>query len=200
MDPSPSEPLRPLDPGESSRLLQSLADGTPGAAEELVVRLHDELRRLAARHMAAQRPDHTLQASALVSEVWLRLFGRHELHFAGRRQFLRFASSVMRSVLVDHARSAACEKRGGGRQRVSISAAQAPAGAADPGEAVDLLDLDAALSRLKDVDPGLAQLVELRFFGGLSHALVAEVLGVTERTVERQWRLAKAWLFGELTR
>jgi len=198
------DPTPPSDPpspgGESSHLFERLVGAEPAVREELVARVHAELRRLAARHMEGQRPDHTLQPTALVNEVWVRLFGRENLHFETRRQFYRFASTIMRSVLVDHARSAAAAKRGGDRQRLSISIAAAQASETDPAQVLDLLDLDAALERLKTIDPALAQVVELRFFGGLTNASTAEVLGTSERTVERQWRLARAWLYDDLSR
>jgi RNA polymerase sigma-70 factor, ECF subfamily len=196
----PLQPSHPSGPSDTSRLLNGLVSGDLAITQEFVARIHAELRKLAARHMAGQRPDHTLQPTALVNEVWARMFGREELHFEGRRQFYAFASRVMRSVLVDHARTVEAAKRGGDRQRLSISVAAERVGEQDQDQVVDLLDLDAALVRLKEQDADLARVVELRYFGGLQNATVAEVLGVSERTVERQWRLAKAWLFDELSR
>jgi RNA polymerase sigma factor (TIGR02999 family) len=188
------------EPGDAAELFDRLARGDRGVEDEVVARVHAELRRLAARHLQGERRDHTLQPTALVNEVWIRLFGSAELHFEGRRQFYHFASRIMRSVLVDHERGAAAAKRGGGRRRLSISVAALEPGAGDPTQALDLLDLDEALERLKALDPALAQVVELRFFGGLTNATTAEVLGSAERTVERQWRLARAWLYDDLSR
>ena len=167
--------------------------------EEAVARLHDELRRLAVGQLARQRAGHTLQPTALANEAWLRLFGGVEPRFEGRRAFFALASRVMRTVLVDHARAHGAAKRGGGRERLSVSISlAADEDAARPEDALDLLDLEAALGELEAVDPELARLVELRFFGGLSHAAIAETLEVTERTIERRWRLARAWLLDRL--
>lgn len=167
--------------------------------EEAVARLHVELRRLALAQLTRQRVGHTLQPTALANEAWLRLFGAAEPRFEGRRAFFALASRVMRTVLVDHARAHGAAKRGGGRERLSVSISLAADEAVPaPERALDLLDLEAALGELEAVDPELARLVELRFFGGLSHAAIAETWGVTERTVERRWRLARAWLVDRL--
>jgi RNA polymerase sigma-70 factor (ECF subfamily) len=193
-------PSQPPGSSDTSRLINGLVCGDSAITQEFVARIHAELRTRAARHMAGQRPGHTLQTTALVNEVWTRLLGREDLHFEGRRQFYGFASRVMRAVLVDHARNVEATKRGGDRQRLSISVAAGQADARDQDQVVDLLDLDAALVRLKEQDGELARVVELRYFGGLQNATVAEVLGVSERTVERHWRLARAWLLDELSR
>lgn len=191
------------DPGgakrlETTRLLNGLAAGDAAVTEEVVARVQDELRRMAALHMAGQRPGHTLQPTALVNEVWLRLFGQEELHFEGRQAFHRFVSRVMRTVLIDHARAALADKRGGDRERVSLTLILQDA-TDTPAPEVDVLELDGALGRLEALDPDLARLIELRFFGGLRHPEIAELLGTSLRTVERQWRLARAWLYAELS-
>lgn len=191
------------DPGgakrlETTRLLNGLAAGDAAVTEEVVARVQDELRRMAALHMAGQRPGHTLQPTALVNEVWLRLFGQEELHFEGRQAFHRFVSRVMRTVLIDHARAALADKRGGDRERVSLTLILQDA-TDTPAPEVDVLELDGALGRLEALDPDLARLIELRFFGGLRHPQIAELLGTSLRTVERQWRLARAWLYAELS-
>jgi RNA polymerase sigma factor (TIGR02999 family) len=191
------------DPGgakrlETTRLLNGLAAGDAAVTEEVVARVQDELRRMAALHMAGQRPGHTLQPTALVNEVWLRLFGQEELHFESRQAFHRFISRVMRTVLIDHARAALADKRGGDRERVSLTLILQDA-TDTPAPEVDVLELDAALGRLEALDPDLARLIELRFFGGLRHPQIAELLGTSLRTVERQWRLARAWLYAELS-
>lgn len=191
------------DPGgaqrfETTRLLNGLAGGDPAVTEEVVARVQDELRRLATLQLAGQRPGHTLQPTALVNEVWIRLFGQEELHFEGRQAFYRFVSRVMRTVLIDHARAAQADKRGGDRERVSLSLVlQDAAGSSAP--EVDVLELDKALERLEAMDPDLARVIELRFFGGMKHPAIAELLGTSLRSVERQWRLARAWLYAELS-
>lgn len=191
------------DPGgakrlETTRLLNGLAAGDAAVTEDVVARVQDELRRMAAHHMAGQRPGHTLQPTALVNEVWLRLFGQEELHFESRQAFHRFVSRVMRTVLIDHARAALADKRGGDRERVSLTLILQDA-TDTPAPEVDVLELDGALGRLEALDPDLARLIELRFFGGLRHPEIAELLGTSLRTVERQWRLARAWLYAELS-
>lgn len=167
--------------------------------EEAVARLHDELRHLALAQLARQRAGHTLQPTALANEAWLRLFGEAQPRFEGRREFFSLASSAMRAVLVDHARSHGAAKRGGGRERISLSVSFAQDQAVErPERVLDLLDLEDALAELETVDADLVRLIELRFFGGLSHAAIAETLEVSERTVERRWRLARAWLVERL--
>jgi len=183
---------------ETTRLLNGLAGGDPQVTEEVVTRVQDELRRLAAQQMARQDPGHTLQPTALVNEVWIRLFGQEALHFEGRQAFYRFASRVMRTVLIDHARAVQADKRGGGRERVSLTLILQDA-EEDPAQEVDVLELDEALGRLEAMDPTLARVVELRFFGGLRHPQIAELTETSLRTVERRWRLARAWLYAELS-
>lgn len=182
------------DPRTTTRLLNRLGAGDAQAAEELAPLVQAELLRMARGQMAGWGHDHTLQPTALVNEAWLRLAGGDPLAFPGRAAFFALASRVMRSVLVDHARARQALKRGGDRSRVTLD----DEGGAAPRAAVDVLELDDALRRLKDMDPDLHQLVELRFFGGLTHPQIAHVTGTSLRTVERQWRLARAWLHGEL--
>lgn len=182
------------DPRTTTRLLDRLGAGDRAAAEELAPLVYAELHRLAERHMAGQGREHTLQPTALIGEVWLRLVGGAPLAFAGREPFYALASRIMRSVLVDHARARAAQKRGGDRARVTLQGDERSADASE----VDVLALDEALVRLQAMDPELHRLVELRFFGGLAHPEIARTLGVSLRTVERNWRLARAWLHGEL--
>lgn len=193
------DPFEPSPP-DLARLAEALFRGEPVPSDELVRRVHAELHQLAARHMASQRAGHSLQPTALVNELWLRCSSASAVRFEGTRQFFGFASKVMRSVLVDHARAVEKRERAAGRERLSISVSldQAADPAADPADTVDLLDLEVALERLESFDPELARVVELRFFGGLTNATIAEELGVSERTVERHWRLARAWLQAEL--
>ena len=186
-------------PQDSTRRLQGLARGDEGVTTEVVEQVQGELRRLAARYMTGQRPGHTLQPTALVNEVWIRMFGDAPREFEGRRAFYGFASRVMRSVLVDHARAVQADKRGGGRDRVSISVAADQPTETEAAD-LDVLQLNEALERLQEFDENLATLVELRFFGGLAHPEIAEQMGVSLRTVERQWRLARAWLYAELAK
>jgi len=182
------------DPKTTTRLLNRLGKGDPAAAEELVPRVYAELHRLAEQHMAGQGPRHTLQPTALVNEAWARLAVQEELEFDGRDPFYALASRIMRTVLVDHARARNAEKRGGDRRRVTLLDEEE----GEQGVELDILALDEALQRLKAMDPELHALVELRFFGGLKHPAIARVQGTSLRTVERNWRLARAWLQGEL--
>ncbi len=180
------------DPEATTRLLRALSAGEAGAAEQLLPLVYDELRRLAGRLMGDERTGHTLQATALLHEAWLRLCAPGT-SYDDRGHFLRVAATAMRRVLVDHARARAAQKRGGGR-RVDLDA-DAVAGRDD---AESLLAVDEALGRLQALDPQLVQLVEMRFFGGLDNPSTAEALGLSLRSVERGWRTARAFLVREL--
>jgi RNA polymerase sigma-70 factor (ECF subfamily) len=182
------------DPGTTTRLLNRMAAGDLEAAEALAPLIYGELHKLAEAQMGGRRTHPTLQPTALVNEAWLRLAGPEPKEFAGREPFFALASRVMRSVLVDHARAREALKRGGDRARVTLAGNEE----AVDGFAVDILALDEALQRLKTLDPRLHQLVELRFFGGLNHPEIARAMGTSLRSVEREWRLARAWLHGEL--
>ena len=179
-----------------TRLLNRYAGGDSEAGEQLFPLVYDELRKLARRYMGGNDRGHTLQPTALVNEAWLRLVDQETAGFDGRRNFYALASRIMRSVLVDHARARCAEKRGGGQRRITL---YDDAGVQESGS-IDLLALDEALERLTEVDPELARIVELRFFGGLNHPEIARATGSSLRTVERNWRLARAWLHGELHR
>jgi RNA polymerase sigma factor (TIGR02999 family) len=181
---------------EITQILTAVRDGRPGAADELVAALYEELRAVARRDFAAERRGHTLQPTALVNEAWMRLFPEPHGAFENRAHFLSAASTAIRRVLADHARKRHAEKRGGGRGRVSLDEADL-GGPVEPGE---VLQLDRALERLGALDPERARIVEMRFFGGMTNAELALALGVSESTVERQWRLARAWLRNELDR
>jgi RNA polymerase sigma factor (TIGR02999 family) len=158
--------------------------------------VHDELRVIARARMNHERRDHTLQATALVNEVYLRLLGRDGVKWAGRSHFFRAAADAMRKVLIDYARARGAQKRGGGRAALDISGL-ADAAAVEP---AGLLALDDVLSRLEGVDAQAAEVVRLKFYAGLGDEAVAETLGISERTVRREWAFARAWLRDALER
>ena len=189
----------PPTPGQATRLLRAAASGGEHEAEELFALLHGELHRLAARQMQGERADHTLQATALLNEAWLRLFDG-QADFSDRNHFLATAARAMRQILVDHARARQRDKRGGGRKRVELPeelAGPAPAGLDD---GLDLVELDRALVELRAQSPRLVQIVELRYFADLGVEETAQALGLSPRTVARDWRFARAWLAEALSR
>lgn len=195
----------PQGPAEATRILRAAAGGARGEAERLYELLYAELHEQAARAMRGERADHTLQPTALVNEAWIKLFDAEASDYADRRHFLAVSARVMRQVLVDHARGLRRLKRGGDWDRIALEAASGEAGevgeSGGVGDAdLDCIALDAALVELGERSPRQAQVVELRFFGGMSNGGVAEVLEVSERTVEREWRFAKAWLSVRLGR
>ena len=162
--------------------------------------VYQTLRRLAAAKLRDERSDHTLQATALVHEAWLRLEGDVAASGASHEHFLALASRAMRRVLIDHARSRGSGKRGGGWQKVEISSVlssenSSPAG---PGPEIDLVQLDEVLTQLAEVSPRQAKIVELRFFGGVSNERAASILGISTPTLQRDWRVAQAWLLMKL--
>jgi RNA polymerase sigma factor (TIGR02999 family) len=173
---------------EISHLLAAAAHGDRQAAADLLPLVYDELRKLAAARMAAERPGHTLDATALVHEAYLRLIG--DQHFDGRAHFFAAAAEAMRRVLVNHARDRARLKRGGRRARVDLDRLTGPAAASDD----DLLELDDALERLAGEFPSAAELVKLRFFAGMTQSEAADALGIPRRTADRHWAFARAWL------
>jgi RNA polymerase sigma factor (TIGR02999 family) len=179
-----------------AQLLQSWSQGREGAIDKLVPLVYDDLRRLAHRYMADERPGHTLQTTALVNEAYLRLAGSAQGTREERIHFFAACSRSMRQILVDSARSRQSLKRGGAAPRVELQEAVAAVG--QPG--ADLVAIDDALKALAAIDPRKSQVVELRFFGGLSVQETAEVLKVSVETVQRDWRLAKSWLRRELSR
>ena len=181
----------------SASMTQLLADWAaqdPKALDRLVPLVYDELRRLANYHMRGERTAHTLQTTALVHEVYLRLAGIKGLQWRDRAHFFALAGTLMRRVLVDYARRQRRDKRGGG---VSVTSLDGHAVSSAP--SVDVEALDEALQRLAGVDPQQCRIVELRFFGGLSIEETAEALGISPATVKRDWTTAKAWLHHELT-
>ena len=176
-----------------SGLLADWASGDSAAREHLVPIVYEELRRLAHHYMRAERDGHTLQTTALVNEVYLRLAGIDGLRWRDRAHFFAMAATLMRRVLVDYARQRGRDKRGGG---VSVTSLDENAIASPP--AVDVVALDEALERLAAVDPQQSRVVELRFFAGLSVKETAEALGISPATVKRDWATAKLWLYNEL--
>lgn len=173
-----------------TRILRAAAEGVDGAADELLPRVYDALRGIARVRMAGERADHTLSATALVHEAYLKLFGSRRPAWEDRAHFYRAAAQAMRRILVDHARGRARDKRGGGRGRVPIDVLDLAAS----GTPEEILALDEAVRRLDQQDAGCAEIVRLRFFAGLSVAETAEVLGKSERSVKREWAFARAWL------
>jgi len=185
----------PLSPNHDvTRLLHELSGGDESALERLLPLIYDELRAIASREMRRERGDHTLQPTALVHEVFLKLVDRPDLSWESRAHFLNLAAQAMRRILVDHARRRGRKKRGEGAVRVTLDEALVGAGEAAP----DLTDVDDALERLGRKDPRKAKVVELRFFAGLSVPETARVLGISEATVKREWQFAKAWIQREL--
>jgi RNA polymerase sigma factor (TIGR02999 family) len=181
-------------PHEVTRLLVAWSSGDEAALEHLMPLVYDELRRLARRYMHSERPGHTLQTTALVNEAYLRLVHWRDVQWQNRAHFFAVSAQIMRRILVDFAREKFSVKRGAGTLRVSLSeASELP-----QGRDADLVELDDALTALAAVDSRKSQVVEMRFFGGLSNREVAEVLKVSEETVMRDWRLAKVWLLREL--
>ena len=178
--------------GDITRILEEMRSGKGEAPAELLSLLYGELRDLAGAAMKRERENHTLQPTALVNEACLRLMADKGASWENRAHFFGAAATVMRRVLVDYARSRQADKRGGGRQRVSIAGME-PAAALS--SEVDLIALHEALEKLAEVDSRKGRLVELRFFGGLGFSEAAEVLGVSEITAKRDWSYAKAWLY-----
>jgi RNA polymerase sigma factor (TIGR02999 family) len=179
---------------EVTRILAETRPGDPAAAVRLLPLVYDELRKLAAARMASERADHTLSATALVHEAYLRLVG--DQHFEGRAHFFAAAAEAMRRVLVDHSRNRARLKRGGGKNQIDLDRLTDPAAATDE----DLLALDEALDRLARRYPQAAEIVKLRFFAGMTLDEAAETMGLSLRTANRHWAFARAWLAAALAR
>ena len=180
--------------GEVSKLLRAWTDGDRGALDRLTPIVYDELHRLGQRYMKRERPGHSLQTTALVNEAYMRLVDYKRMRWQNRAHFFAVSAQLMRRILVEHARRHNV-KRGGGVQHVSLEEAAVVGGDED----VDLLALDDAMNGLARIDPRKVQVVEMRFFGGLSVEETAQVLKVSTVTVKRDWRAARAWLYRELT-
>ena len=183
--------------GEISELLKAWSDGEPGAADEIMPLVYGELRRQARRYLRRERANHTLQSTALVHEAYIRLVGQRDVTWQNRAHFFGIAAEMMRRILVNYALRAACEKRGG--EAVTIAVDCGSFQIADRTADVNLIELDEALNRLADLDGRQAKVVELKYFGGLSIEETAEVLGVSNATVKREWNMARAWLRAELS-
>ncbi len=188
--------MEPLREEDITGPLHALASGQRGAVEEIMPVLYKELRRIAGGYMRRERPGHTLQTTALVNEAYLRLAGGQQLQWQDRAHFFALSARVMRRILVDHARSRGYLKHGGAVRRASLDEAMVLA----QGRERELVELDDALTDLAKIDVRKAQVVEMRFFAGLSVDETAAVLRVSPQTVARDWKLSKTWLTRQMTR
>ena len=179
---------------EVTLLLGQLTRGEEGATAKLIPLVYEELRRLARSHMRRESEYHTLQTTALVHEVYLKLVDQRSVDWKGRSHFFAIAAQMMRRILVDHARGRLREKRGGGDRPIPLDEAFVFA----PERSLELIKLDQSLERLERIDERQCKIVELRFFGGLTVEETAEALGVSPKTVKRDWSMAKAWLHGDM--
>ncbi len=177
-------------PGDVTGLLVAWKNGSPEALDELIPIVYAELRQLARHQLRGERPDHSLQPTALTHEAFLRLFGTRQVSWQNRAHFFAVASQLMRRILVEHARKRGAAKRGGLVTRVALDEANAPAESPD----VDVIALHEALSELEKIDPRQSRIVELKYFGGLNNEETAEVLSLSLATVKRDWSVAKLWL------
>ena len=180
---------------EITELLAEWREGNQSALDELYPLVYDELHRLARRYMSRERKDHTLQTTALINEAYVRLVDQKNVNWANRSHFFAISAQIMRRILIDHARRHAYAKRGGGAQQVSLE----EVAAITPDQGREMLRLDEALKSLAERDPRRSQVVELRYFGGLNNEEIAGVLHVSENTVTRDWNMARAWLYQQLT-
>lgn len=184
--------------GESAvtSLLAQWAGGDAAALDSLIPLIYDDLHRIAARHLRQEKPEHTLQATALINEVWLRLVGERTISWQNRAHFFGVSAEIMRRILVDHARRKQAGKRGGGMATIVLDENVDWSDERD----VSLVALDDALVALALLDPQQSKVVELRFFAGLTVEETAEVLGVSPTTIKREWRTARAWLLNEMAK
>lgn len=182
-------------PQEVTQLLAAWGKGDPSALDKLLPLVHSELRRIAQRQMSQERPGHTLQATALVNEAYLKLAGQQGFDWQNRAHFFAVCAQVMRHILIDHARAHARDKRGGGAVKVSLNDALVVV----EDQNTHFIALDEALRVLERLDPQKGKIVELRYFGGLSVEEAAEVMNISPRTVRREWQRAKAWLYRMMT-
>ena len=183
-----------VSPQRVTELLAHWSHGDDAALAELTPLVYQELRRLAHRHMGGERPDHTLQTTALVNEAYLRLADQTSPNFTNRSHFFAVAAQAMRQILVNYAKASQSQKRGGGALKVELD----EVALISPEQTTEILDLNEALERLATLDSRKAHVVELKYFGGLKHDEIAEVLKISTVTVRRDWVFAKAWLYDEL--
>jgi RNA polymerase sigma factor (TIGR02999 family) len=181
--------------GDVTQLLSRWSAGDRAALDRLVPEVYSELRRMAARYLRKERPEHTLQPTALVHEAFVKLIDQREVRWQNRAHFFGVAAQLMRRILVDHARERAAEKRGGGLRHVTLDDSVA----VGPSNQIDILAVDHALNRLAAIDPDQVRIVELRFFSGLTIEETVEVLGWSSGSVKREWTVAKAWLQREMS-
>jgi len=186
--------MKTAETGRISRLLQQWSGGDPQAREDLVPLVYQELRKRAAAYLRRERPNHTLQPTALVNEAYLRLMGQERVAWINRAQFFGVAAQAMRRILVDHAREREAAKRAGGI-RVTLDEGMRSVAPID----CELLMLDSVLQELAAIDPRQARIVEMRYFGGLSEEEVAAILSLSRATITREWRSARAWLYRRMT-
>lgn len=179
-----------------TQLLISAQDGNRQSLDEFLPLVYDELKKIAAYKLSMERKNHTLQATALVHEAYLRMIDQHSVNWKNRSHFFALASEMMRRILVNYAESHNAKKRGDGQTKISLDNAEHLASTDDE---VDLIFLNNALNELAEFDEQQAKVVEMKFFGGLTNEEVAEVLGVSDSTVKREWRMARAWLTTKLT-
>jgi len=182
-------------PGEVTQILLDLRRGDRGDQDRLILLVYNELRRIAGAHLRREVAHHSLQPTALVHEAYMRLVEIDQVDWQSRAHFFSVASRVMRRILVDYARARRADKRGGGVATVFVEEALL----ASPGRAPEIIALDDALNQLAQLDERQARIVEMRFFGGMTEEETGDVLGISVRTVKRDWRVAKAWLYKELT-
>ena len=180
---------------EITQLLAKWREGNQSALDELYPLLYDEMHRLARRYMSRERKGHTLQTTALINEAYVRLVDQKNVPWANRSHFFAISAQIMRRILIDHARRHQYAKRGGGARQVSLEEAATVV----PDQSEELLRLDEALKSLAEMDPRRSQVVELRYFGGLNNEEIAGVLHISENTVTRDWNMARAWLYQQLT-
>jgi RNA polymerase sigma-70 factor, ECF subfamily len=178
-----------------TQLIQNCRKGDSEASEKLISAAYKELRKLAQSYMRRERPDHTLHATALVNEAYIRLVGQHDVEWRDRAHFFALLANQMRFVLVDHARKSKAEKRGGPAFKLSLDEVVGLGEQRDE----EILAVHEALARLEKLDPKAAQVVELRFFGGLTENEAAKIMGVSVATLKRDWTFARSWLFTELS-